>query len=84
MGEHIKNGRFVSDKYRVTRIANGVDASEDKLVLSFNDPAALAALHLYSLTTKDEELGDDILERLNALLTGMNAKAASARRREGS
>ena len=56
MGHNItKEGKFKSDKYP--------DLPEDKIILSFNDPIAIRALHKYSMETPDRELGEDIRER---------------------
>ena len=60
MGHHIKrNGQFQSDKYPYL--------PPDKIVLSFNDPAARYALRHFVLETDDTELADDITERLRAI-----------------
>ena len=78
MGEHIKDGKFFSDKYRVIRLwpgVEGTDASEDKLVLSFNDPAAREALQLYAGLCDDDELAGDIIERLDYVTNEAAAEA---------
>jgi len=55
MGHHINNkGQFQSDKYP--------ELPPNKIILSFNDPAAREALLHYSRLTSDRELGKDILE----------------------
>ncbi len=62
MGHHLvdtKDGKkFRSDKYP--------DIPLDKLVLSFNDPDARPALRVFAAHTKDRELAEDIMERLDA------------------
>ena len=68
MGHHIKDGKFVSDKYRVIRLSDGSDGSVDKLVLSFHDPVGRRALTLYAECTDDEELSEDIFKRLELFL----------------
>ena len=68
MGEHLTEaGIFRSDKYRVSRADTGEDATDDKLVLSFHDPAARASLRLFAELSKDDALRFDIIERLRAL-----------------
>ncbi len=60
MGHHIDSeGRFQSDKHP--------DLAPDKIVLSFKDPVARRALGMYALNTEDEELADDIVERLGTI-----------------
>ncbi len=60
MGHHINNeGRFQSDKYP--------DLPPDKIVLSFKDPVARDALALYAFRTTDDELANDIAERLKTI-----------------
>ena len=60
MGHHInKYGQFQSDKYP------NLDA--DKIVLSFKDPIAEPALLLYANLTQDEDLAEDIRERLRTI-----------------
>ena len=67
MGEHLIDGRFVSDRYTVRRQADGSDASADKVVLSFHDPAARPALKLFANMTDDEGLAADIKARLKSV-----------------
>lgn len=60
MGHHINSeGHFQSDKYP--------DLPPDKIVLSFKDEDAQPALSLFCRLTKDRELGDDILARLDTM-----------------
>jgi len=57
MGHHIDEmGRFQSNKYP--------ELAPDKIVLSFKDINARAALGLFSDLTDDCELADDINDRL--------------------
>jgi len=57
MGHHInEQGNFQSDKYP--------DLPENKIILSFNDPAARKALQVFAEASDDEELSEDILEVL--------------------
>lgn len=66
MSHHInKHERFISDKYKVVRLKDGTDCSEDKLVLSFNDLDAHFAIEVFAFSIKDRELREDILEVLN-------------------
>jgi len=67
MGNHLRNGQFLSDKYAVYRFRDGKCASPDKLVLSFHDPAARAALQLFANMTADAELAIDIKARLRSV-----------------
>ena len=64
MGHHIdKQGRFQSDKYP--------ELPPDKIILSFKDSHARKALGMYvtsiQTTGGDEELADDIEERLRTI-----------------
>ena len=64
MGHHInKQKQFQSDKYP--------DLPPDKIILSFNDPHARKALGMYVISVQccggDEELADDIEERLKTI-----------------
>lgn len=61
------DGKFRSDKFRVIRMADGEDVTDDKLVLSFKDEEAWEALVLYLHATHDVELQHDIAERLETL-----------------
>ena len=57
MGHHInEQGKFQSDKYP--------DLPPNKIILSFKDPEARKALEYFGHLTKDQELGEDILEVL--------------------
>ena len=68
MGEHItQDGKFRSDKYRVIRIADGEDVSDDKLVLSFHDPEARDALLVFANDTPDTALAADIYQRVDMI-----------------
>ena len=67
MGNHIRDGKFVSDKYRVYRCRDGSDATPDKVVLSLHAPAARAALQLFANMTPDAELAIDIKARLRSI-----------------
>ena len=58
MGHHInENGDFQSDKYP--------DLPPNKIILSFNDPAARAVLEIYCALIQDRELAEDVLDVLN-------------------
>ena len=67
MGNHIRNGRFFSDKYAVYHSAGGAPATADQLVLSFQDPAARPALQLFANMTADADLAIDIKTRLRVV-----------------
>lgn len=67
VGGVLMHGKFVSDKYTVTREADLSDATADKLVLSFHDPAARPALQLFANVTRDEDLARDIKARLKSI-----------------
>lgn len=67
MGNHLRNGRFLSDKFAVYRSDDGAPVSHDKLVLSFTDPAARPAIKLFANTTRDADLAIDIKARLRAI-----------------
>ena len=61
MGKHIdSSGRFQSDKFP--------DLEPDHIVLSFKDEAARQALAVFCQHTKDQELADDILKRIETIL----------------
>jgi len=64
MGHHInKEGQFQSDLHP--------ELPPNKITLSFKDPVARKALHVYAEYTKDKELADDIktvLSTFNPLL----------------
>ena len=61
MGKHIdKEGRFRSDKFP--------DLDPDYVALSFKDAAARQALAVFCQHTKDQELADDILKRIETIL----------------
>ena len=58
MGHHLtSDGRFQSDKYP--------ELPPNKIVLSFNDPAARVALLVYVLLTEDRGLAEDLRETLS-------------------
>ena len=60
MGHHIDSeGRFQSDKHP--------ELPPDRIILSFADPEARDALKWFGMTTKDRELGDDVLERVETI-----------------
>jgi len=53
MGHHInKEGKFQSDLHP--------ELPPNKIILSFKDPVARKALHIYAEHTKDKELAEDI------------------------
>ena len=54
-------GRFQSDKHP------GI--LPDKIILSFKDGAARAALRYFALFTEDDELAGDILRRIRSIET---------------
>lgn len=57
MGHHkTESGDFKSDKYP--------ELAQNKIVLSFKDPAAQAALKIFCKETEDRELAKDILDVL--------------------
>ena len=61
MGNHINSqGQFQSDKYP--------DLPPDKIILSFKDPVAREALSVYAKSTKDKELAEDILARIQSIV----------------
>ena len=84
MGGHIRNGRFVSDKYRVYRYRDGSDATPDKVVLSFHDPAARSALQLFANMTADADLAIDIKARLRSIEETIRAEGDSRESRKES
>lgn len=56
--KHINdNGKFQSDRNQ--------DLKPDRIVLSFNDPAARLALMVFANVTEDKELSRDILTALD-------------------
>ncbi len=58
MGHHInEQGQFQSDKYP--------DLPPNKIILSFKENEARLALRIYAGITKDNELGDDIIQVLD-------------------
>ena len=64
MGHHInEKGEFQSDKYP--------DLAPDKIVLSFKDEHARAALEVYAARVfrTDPELTEDIRERIDTITT---------------
>ena len=68
MGEHMTpDGKFRSDKFRVIRLSDGADVTDDKLVMSFHDRDAHASLRLFGALTKDRALGLDVTHRLDAV-----------------
>lgn len=70
-GHHINGfGEFQSDKYP--------DLGPDKIVLSFHDPEAQMALLVFSASTSDWGLGQDVLRRL----VDINTKKRSKRTKE--
>ena len=70
MGHHIDDqGRFQSDRHP--------DLAPDKIVLSFRDPAAKAALRQFCHLTEDPGLARDIVFRLQTLEREEAEKARS-------
>ncbi len=71
MGHHInRRVQFQSDKFP--------DLAPDKIVLSFQDPAARRALRVYAIHAEDRELASDIWKRLQSI---ENDKARNSNRR---
>ncbi len=70
MGSHItKDGKFLSDRYIVTKFGGGLfDVSEDKLVLSFHDRVARTAIYQYAKGTPDKDLARDIKARIRSIM----------------
>ena len=61
MSGHINEaGQFQSDKHP--------DLAPDKIVLSFKDPVARAALHIYVQGCQDTQLAQDIHDRLESIV----------------
>ena len=74
MGHHLaSDGTFKSDKYLVERLDNGDDATPDKVVLSFHDPAAWPSLRLLGELHPDREFALDVLHRLEAVKAAAGA-----------
>ena len=83
MGNHIRNGRFESDKYAVWNSARGEWVTPDKVVLSFHDPAARASLKLFANMTTDAELAIDIKARLRSVESDIRDDGSNTKKGTG-